>query len=1164
MIRRHKPRLAAVTLAAAASMVLASGATAWSAPLPAVSGSATAADSGAPAPVIVILKDQLSSAPADSGHLTERKQQAASAQAPLLAKVRAEGGTNIKSFVVGNAFSATVSPALRAALAANPAVASVVPDQTVTVTPTSPATPAESKGGKGAKTAKASVAPDAAASAKAADGGPYGGAICPSDPDKPLLEPEALYTTHVQGTKGSPGANEIADGKGVKVAYIADGLDPDHPDFIRPDGSHAVIDYKDFSGDGWDAPSGAAEAFGDASAMIAQGRQSYDLSKFVNPSHPLPAGCNIRVQGMSPGASLVALKAGGETFPNSAILQSIDYAVSVAHVDVLNESFGSNVTPDSSAHDTISLFNDQAVAAGVTVTVSSGDAGINGTIGTPSTDPKVISVGASTDNQSYLQTGYAAAQFSNGTWSNSRISALSSGGITQGGKTVDLVAPGEADWSLCGPDTSKYTECTDYKGEGSSIQPFGGTSQSAPLTAGAAADVIQAYRDSHKGASPSPALVKAFLTGTAADLGLPAQEQGAGLLNVRAAVEAARGYHSPDGAKDSSTVAVTTGQIDLTGHPGQTHTADVNVVNTGSSPQTVSAATRTFAPLSSSHQDVQLNSATDPTFNYATNGATWVHHDVTFTVPSGADRLAASIAWPGVAQKSGSNTVTPVVRMTLLDPSGRLETNTRPQGGPVSANFGIVDVPHPVAGEWKAILYTPAGSNGFTGKVQLDTSFQRAVPAGAVSPQVTTLAPGQSKTLHVQLTTPTTSGDSDQSITVAGSNGRTTSVPVILRSLVDLNGTGGRFTGTITGGNARSYSPAQSFTYAFDVPKGHRDLRVGLALGGDPNVLLQGVLISPNGTPVDVESNALFDAGGSLSGKAASLSVTTINPAPGRWRFALVVVNPVSGTELSQPFTGTIGLDQNKAAANLPGSARAKLAAGKATTVTVTYTNNTGATQVVQADGRLNRKVDLPLVPQGTSGTVALPLGPSSQTPGFLIPPGTDRLTAVAASTTPAQLELGGTTGSPDLFGDLKKAQNGSTISVAQSVGSAAQPIVPGFWNTSVQQIGPFPNSGAPAGSSTITATAHTLAFDPAITSSTGDPYTLAVNAGAKATTPVTVKPGATGTIQVTVTPTAPKGTTVSGVLYLVTAPNGVVAANNQIGMTGSVLAALPYSYTVN
>ncbi|GAA2152569.1 hypothetical protein GCM10009760_49330 [Kitasatospora kazusensis] len=1162
MIGWRKAQLTTAVTITAASLVLGFGTTASGTTVIPAPNALALSDSGAPAAVIVILKDQIPATPADSAHLGARKQRTASAQAPLLAKVKANGGRDIKSFVVGNAFSATVSPALRAALEADPSVASVVADQSVRVAP-----PSTGSAGSGSPAAPAPVskAPKAQTAPQASGTTEQPNAICPSDPSKPLLEPEALYSTHTESTPGAPGAHELADGTGVKVAYIADGLDPLNPDFIRPDGSHAVVDYQDFSGDGTAAPTGAAEAFGDASAMIAQGRMSYDLSDFVNPTHPLPKGCTIRIKGIAPGASLVALKAGGETLPNSAILQSIDYAVSVAHVDVLNESFGSNIAPDSGAHDTISLFNDQAVAAGVTVAVSSGDAGINGTIGAPSTDPNVISAGASTDSQLYQQTGYAAAQFSNGTWANNTVSALSSGGITQAGRTVDLVAPGESDWALCTPDVTKYTECTNYAGAPSPIQPFGGTSQAAPMTAGAAAVVIEAYRNTHKGASPAPALVKKLLTGTAHDLGLPAQEQGAGLLNVRAAVEAAEGYQNGSGAQHSSTVAVTTSQIDVTGKAGSNHTADVTVVNTSSAPQTVSAATRSFAPLGDAQQTVALDSSSKQTFKYATNGATWVQQQVKFTVPAGADRLAASIAWQGKAQKSGANTVTPVVRMTLLDPSGRFETNTRPQGGAVSPNFGIVDVPHPVAGDWTAVLYTPAGTNGFTGPVILDTATQRAVPAGNVSPQVADLAPGASKTLHVQLTTPADSGDAAESVTVASSNGSTTSVPVILRSLVEVAHDNGTFTGTITGGNARASSPAQSFTYAFDVPKGKRDLRVGLTVGHDANLLMQGVLISPNGTPADVESNALFDAKGTNTGTGAGLSVTAVNPAAGRWRFALVVLNPVSGAELSRPFTGRIGLDQNVATApGLPNSAHTKLSAGRPTALTVSYTNNTAAAQLVQADGRLTTRADLPLVPQGASGTVALPLGPSSAIPGFLVPPGTDRLTAVSASTVPAQLEINGTTGSPDLFGDLRKAQGGSTISVAKDAGTAEQPIVSGFWGTYVQQIGPFPATGAPAGSSTVTATAHTLAFDPALTSSTGDPFALAVNAQAPAVTPVVVQPGAKGSLQVTITPTGAKGSVVSGVLYLVSAPTGIATANNQIGTTGSVLAAIPYTYTVN
>ncbi len=81
---------------------------------------------------------------------------------------------------------------------------------------------------------------------------------------------------------------------------------------------------------------------------------------------------------MAPGASLIGLKAGGEFMANSAILQSIDYAITHGS-NVINESFGANVYPDNNARDTIQLFNDAAVRHGITVTVSTGDAGISGT-----------------------------------------------------------------------------------------------------------------------------------------------------------------------------------------------------------------------------------------------------------------------------------------------------------------------------------------------------------------------------------------------------------------------------------------------------------------------------------------------------------------------------------------------------------------------------------------------------------------------------------------------------------------------------------------------------------------------------------------------------------------------------------------------------------------
>ncbi len=74
------------------------------------------------------------------------------------------------------------------------------------------------------------------------------------------------------------------------------------------------------------------------------------------------------------------------------------------------------------------------MAAGVTVVSSTGDAGTNGTIGTPVHRPGVIGVAATTTFRSYQQEGYAGVGFSNGTWADNNISSLSSGGITQLGR----------------------------------------------------------------------------------------------------------------------------------------------------------------------------------------------------------------------------------------------------------------------------------------------------------------------------------------------------------------------------------------------------------------------------------------------------------------------------------------------------------------------------------------------------------------------------------------------------------------------------------------------------------------------------------------------------------------------------------------------------------
>ncbi len=111
--------------------------------------------------------------------------------------------------------------------------------------------------------------------------------ICPTDPAKPLLEPEALQVTNTAFLDpATPQAQNLVDGTGVKVAFIADGIDINNPDFIRADGTHVFVDYQDFSGDGPNAPSDAAEAFGDASRHRGAGPPRLRPGRLRQPGAP--------------------------------------------------------------------------------------------------------------------------------------------------------------------------------------------------------------------------------------------------------------------------------------------------------------------------------------------------------------------------------------------------------------------------------------------------------------------------------------------------------------------------------------------------------------------------------------------------------------------------------------------------------------------------------------------------------------------------------------------------------------------------------------------------------------------------------------------------------------------------------------------------------------
>jgi len=1084
--------------------------------------------------VIVIMKSQHAAAPKDSSAATAQLSDAiAGEQAPLMDELRQVHATNIKSYRLVNALAATVSKGELERLKANPAVAEVMPDLTIRRQQHKSAT--ASKPAKSAKRAGAnspSLTPNVIPGA------------CDANSAVQLV-PEGLVLTNTDSdVPNAPTAHSLGiTGAGVKVAWIADGVDPNNINFIRPDNTSVFVDYQDFSGDGPGQRTGGAEAFLDSNTIAGQGIQVYNVQNFS--AQPDPSACNIRIEGVAPGASLVGLDVFGsfEATTTSHFLEAIDYAVFTDKVDVINESFGANDFPDITALDAIKQFDEAAVASGVVVAVSSGDAGTTDTIGSPATDPVLIGVGGTTQFQFYAQTNYDAARyFATTGWLSNNISSLSSGGFDETGSTINLVAPGDLSWASCDA-SSTFFECTNNLGQPSDVEVAGGTSESSPFVAGAAALIIQAYRQTHGGASPTPALVKQILVSTAADLGGPAIEQGAGLLNTYQAVLLAESISTGDGSPPpvGNTLLVSTNQLNAVGRPGVTNHWSVTVTNTGANPQTVNLSGRTLGP----NQNVQtgsatLNDGTSPqftgwqglTYNYATFG---------FNVPAGADRLDASIAYVGTADS---------VHLALVDPQGRFAANSLPQG---VANYGNVDVISPAPGPWTGVIFSVvAADGGDNGVIPWQVETEQFVPFATIHPSSLELAPGASETVTVSAMNPSSPGDQAGSILLTSGLGfgGPTSIPVTLRSLVVIGTSGGVFSGVLTGGNGRSQFGGQVQYYEFNVPKGIRNITANLSLTNDAGDNVGMYLVSPDGDTLGYGQN-------DLNGNVLSATAYTLKPAPGIWTLIVAIAGRIVGDEVSQPFTGNIVFNHVSAkATGLPEAPTHKLVAGTPVTYPVTITNNGATPEFFFIDARLDTTTELVLSTQlGTSGTVSLPV---TSVPFWLVPTQSSSVSVSQTSSLPAMFDFLPFPGDPD----VASASFGSGALCSTTASASYSPpggtVTAGIWSAGPTECGPYASS-APAGTATITMTSTSKAFDPAVTSSTGDLWLEATNPSAPFS-PIMINPGQTVVIDVTFTPSGTSGTVVSGGLYVDDFISGVPPYGQ---ITGDELAVLPYIYSI-
>ncbi len=726
------------------------------------------------------------------------------------------------------------------------------------------------------------------------------------------------------------------------------------------------------------------------------------------------------------------------------------------------------------------------------------------------------------------------------------MSAQSGSGVEEfNPRTLDVVAPGDAVWGLCSTNTAQFFFCGDpNNGSSPGISTGASTSSAASEVAGVAALVLQAYAKTHGGAMPAPSLVERIIDSTATDLGAPADEQGAGLVNALKAVKLAESVNgaSPRGA---ALLADQTG-LNATVNAGQSHTFSIGVTNEGSSRQTVTpTVSGNPTTVSTSAGTVTLSSSSPTSVGPA--GEADSFETRTFKVPSGADYLNGDITWND--QVTGG-----VANEELFDPQGRLAAVSSTSGN--QSGFVRVEVSKPAAGTWTAVIWTPASAKYF-GPVQFSYATEDFRTAGSVWPGSRTLAPGQSGTFRVTVTAGQP-GDESFSLHLGTGSSTDGSIPIVLRALVPVSSGGGSFAGALTGG-ADSGDPdgggpstgtaggGQELTYQFYVPPGEPSLNVGIKLR-DSDYAIDGTLVSPSDQGLDLQS-----ATNNANSPGGTMQFFRRTPVPGLWTVSLVMMGAVDGAHLSEPFTGTVSFTAPSVkASGLPDSPGTVLRAGQPATATISIANTGNIAKDYFADPRLNKQAAVSLLGTDTVGgtsftqaNLAVPLPvPGNANPHFLVPTDTTKLVTTALGTLPLVMDVNSDDNDPEY---LAVSSGNNAVSAFTSPEAA-----PGQEWIGIDPQGPF--SAPVSGTANVTMVATTNAFDSAISSSTGDAWALSFNAQA-AYTPLTLAPGQSGTITITVTPNAAKGTVVRGFI--------AVDTFNQATSSGDEIINIPYTYTV-
>ncbi|MET7552058.1 S8 family peptidase [Streptomyces sp. NPDC005479] len=324
------------------------------------------------------------------------------------------------------------------------------------------------------------------------------------------------------------------DGKGVKVAVLDTGYDPNHPDL-----KNKVVAEKNFS---WDE-----------SVTDLNGHGTHVASTVAGSG----AASQGRYKGIAPGAELLigkVLDAGGSG-DFSGILEGMAWAAA-QDADIVSMSLGSSLPSDGS--DPLS----QAVETlsrdgGPLFVIAAGNAGKPRSIGSPAAAPSALTVGSITKEGA--------------------MSSFSSRGpaVTDGGVKPEITAPGSSITAARAAGTLEAAANNEF------YATISGTSMATPHVAGAAAILKQQHPDW------DAQRLKATLVATADPVaGADVYEEGSGSVNV------------PDALSSRITASPSTVSAELAWPYGGSPTRMVTYRNDGGKDVRLSLSLAGTAPVS--------------------------------------------------------------------------------------------------------------------------------------------------------------------------------------------------------------------------------------------------------------------------------------------------------------------------------------------------------------------------------------------------------------------------------------------------------------------------------------------------------------------------------------------------------------------------------------